>query len=139
VGNFNGTYITNMSNNKSFPLDLLAEGGWDATPHILGDDEAYTDAENETHRNIMKYTKAKINITTKDDLSESEKSQIMEVLNNPKLMSLKWWNDHIGNYRTDNFYMTEIAWKHKCVDKVTHAITYAAVTITLIAYKSEEA
>lgn len=139
MGNFNGTYITNTKNNKSIPMELIADGGWDATPHILGDDESYTDGENETHRNIMKYTKAKINITTKDDLTESEKNQIMEVLDDPKLMNLKWWNDYISNYRTDNFYMPEITWKHKSVDKVTKAITYASVTITLIAYKAEEA
>lgn len=140
MGTFNGKYITNTANNKSIPLSLLKDGGegYHAIVHIISDEDAYTDGENVTHRNPMKYTKAKVYLNTIDELTEAQKLQIQEVLNNPLLMNLTWWNDYTHDFQTDNFYMTEIEWKHKHVDKTTYAITYAGVSITLIAYKTEE-
>lgn len=133
---FQGYHIKNTDNNKKFPTSLLKHGGdgYHATPDIITDENSFTDGEGETRRNPLPHTRSKIYLNTIDDISESEKLSIQEVLNNHIIMNLEYWNDNSHSYKTGKFYMTEIDWKHKEIDPITYEITYSAISITLVEY-----
>lgn len=133
---FQGYYIKNTGNGKILSTSILKDGGegYHATPDIISDKNAYTDGTGLTHRSPLPHTKSKIFVNTIDIISEKQKLDIQQVLNNHILMKLEYWNDNSHNYKTGNFYMPEIDWRHARVDKKTNKITYAGISITLIEY-----
>lgn len=133
---FQGYYVKNMGNNKVFPTSLLKDGGegYHGTPDIVSDKNDYTDGNGLTHRFPLPHTKSKLFLNTVDEVSETDKLVIQDVLSNDILMNLQYWNDKTHTYKTGNFYMPEIDWKHSKVNKKTYEITYAGVAITLIEY-----
>lgn len=136
MSTFKGYYIKNLDNGKILPTYLLKAGGegFHATPDIVQDKNSYTDGKGLTHRYPLPHTKSKIFINTVDDVSESEKLSIQEVLNDDIKMNLEYWNDKTHAYKTGVFYMPEIDWKHKNVDPDTYEITYSSISITLVEY-----
>lgn len=133
---FQGYHIKNTDNNKIFPTSLLLSGGegYHSTPDMITDKNAYSDGTGETHRNPLPHTKSKVYLNTVDEVSENEKLSIQEVLNNPIIMNLQYWNDKSHSYKTGKFYMTDIDWKHKNINPITYEITYSGISITLIEY-----
>lgn len=133
---FKGYHIRNIDNNKKLPTSLLQYGGngYHSTPDIITDEDSYTDGDGETRRNPLPHTRSKVYLNTVEEVSESEKLVIQEVLNNPIIMNLEYWNDKAHDYKVGKFYMPEIDWKHKNINPITYEITYAGISVTLVEY-----
>ena len=122
-----------MTNNIVFNNDLLEEDGYKSTPDIQQDKDSYTDDNGDTQRNILPHVKQKIWLKT-NELTAMQKRHIQTVFPSRTTVKLKFWNDEREAYVTTNFYIPDIEWTIRKIDKATNDRIYAPIEITLISY-----
>lgn len=118
-----------------FPMEHIAENGWNIAPNQRQDLNPFTDANGLTHRNAVEHTKSSINIKTLDiewDVMDS----IMENMEENYINFLErdamceYYDTETRTYKTGHFYLDP---------SVTFSIkefrkTYAEMTWTFIEY-----
>lgn len=61
-----------------FPMEAIAEGGYDSSPNQRQDLDPYTDQYGVTQRNALDHTKTSITITTRNNLPWEVVQEIMQ-------------------------------------------------------------
>ena len=130
---------TNNDDWEEFPLKYINESSWESTPNQREELKAY---RNENTRNLTRVTaqgkKSSITFTTRPNLHLHDKIVIQnwftrnENNHSQRRITLKYWNDEENDYKTGDFYRTDIPFKIK---KVTaDDIIYDEVKIELVEY-----
>lgn len=130
--NFLGYLIRNSYGTLS--RDLLAENGYKSNPNIQTDKNSYTDGTGLTHRTILSHLRSKIWLTFKDEISTTEKQHVQTIFPSRTLVKLTYWNDEEEKYKSGDFYIPDIDWTIKRIDKATNTRYYSSLAITLIEY-----
>lgn len=122
-----------MTNNTVLNNGILAEDGFKSNPDIQQDKDSYNDDNGDTQRTLLPHVKQKYWIKTKE-LTEAQKAHLQTVFPSRLTVTLKCWNDERNDYLTTKYYIPDIDWTIRKIDKVTKKRTYAPVEITLISY-----
>lgn len=127
---FKGYFIRAGAN--KLPSYLLAEEGYKTNPNIRSDLDSYTDGQGVLHRNILPHLRNKIWLKT-NELTYSEKLIIQSVFPDRDVANVEFWNDETNSYQTGKFYIPDIDFVTKRLDKGGKQI-YMPLEITLIEY-----
>ncbi|MDF2907581.1 MAG: hypothetical protein K0R34_2902 [Herbinix sp.] len=117
----------------SFPLDLIAPGGYDTTPNQRTDKNSYVDGKGDLHRTILPTKRSSVSIITLDDLTEAQTLQIQALFPNRDIVTASYWNKESNAYKTATFYMPSIKWVINRFDDAGQPL-YKALELEFIAY-----
>lgn len=125
---------------QELPLKYLSKDGCDSTPDQRTEIDSYRDADNLLHRETSPNHKTKLEYNTVDDLTLEDKIAIQQVMKAGLLDEVQrkyritYWNDERNEYETGDFYVPDITFRQKRVDKVKRSIVYGSIRIALIEY-----
>ena len=118
-----------------FPMEHIADGGWNIAPNQRQDINPYTDANGVTHRQAVEHTKTTININTLD-IDWDEMDAIMQGITDNYINRLErdaecdYYDTETRTYKTGHFYLDpSVTFSVKEFGK-----TYAEMTWTFIEY-----
>lgn len=117
----------------SFPLELIAPGGYDTTPNQRTDKNSYIDGTGALHRTILSTKRSTLKIITIDDLTEAQTLQIQALFPARDVVTASYWNKESNAYKTATFYMPDINWVINRFDEDLQP-RYKALELTFIAY-----
>lgn len=103
-------------NGVVFPNALLAKGGYSNTPDREQDEGSFTDANGETHRQILPYTKTTIKIKTKDYLTFGQKQIVQSFFPNRSYVEANVWNDARNAYQKMKCYVPDVTYTVAHID-----------------------
>ena len=138
MSNFEGWLL--KFGNQEFPLELINQSSWKATPNQRQELDAWTDCNGVLHRETAPHTRTKIEFETVDDITLSEKMRIQEVMNSSITNTLQrkgeitYWNDETNTYETACVYIPDTQFTIKEIDKEKKEIYYEKIRIALIEY-----
>lgn len=125
---------------QEFPLEYLAQDDCDSTPDQRTQIDSYRDADNLLHLETSPNYKTKLEYKTVDDLTLGDKITIQQVMKSGLLDAtqrkyrITYWNDESNEYETGEFYVPDIVFRQKRVDRVKKTIIYGSVRIAMIEY-----
>ncbi len=125
---------------REFPLEHIAEEGYDCTPNQRQESNAWQDTAGNLHRDTASHYRTKIEITTMDELTLEELQEIQSVMNSSILDKrerkgkVTYWNNEENAYKEGIFYIPDIQFKIKRVDKVKKKLYHSSLRIALIEY-----
>lgn len=125
---------------QEFPVKYLAVDDCDSTPDQRTEIDSYRDADNLLHRETSPNHKTKLEYNTIDDLTLEDKIIIQEIMKSGLLDAVQrkyqvtYWNDESNEYETGEFYVPDITFRQKRVDRVKKTIIYGSIRIALIEY-----
>lgn len=125
---------------QKFPLEYLAQDDCDSTPDQRTQIDSYRDADNLLHLETSPNYKTKLEYKTVDDLTLGDKITIQQVMKSGLLDAtqrkyrITYWNDESNEYETGEFYVPDIVFRQKRVDRVKKTIIYGSVRIAMIEY-----
>ena len=131
-----GNYVFKVGS-LSFPLNLIAEKGYDTTPNQRTDKNSYVDGKGNLHRTILPTKRSKVRIKTIDDLTEAQTQQIQALFPNRDTVTASYWNKEENAYKTATFYMPDINWIINSFDDDGQPL-YQALDLEFIAYGGDE-
>ena len=118
-------------NGSIFSNSFIAVDSYKATPNQEIDEDSYTDADGELHRNILPHTRSKIEFSTRH-LNLAEKIMIQGLFPVRSEVLVEYWNDETNSYETGAFYIPDITYEpHTVTD---NNIVYKPIRIALIEY-----
>lgn len=123
-------------NGTPFPNALLAPEGYSNIPNRRQDKNSYTDGRGTTHRNILPVKRTTAKIKTKDDLTFGQKLIVQAFFPNRDRVTVDLWNDEINDYETTSFYVPDVEYTVKRIDKSGN-FYYNALEFEYIAYGEE--
>lgn len=135
---FTGVLITNTSNSTTLDNSILAEDGYKSNPDMQQDQDSYNDDNGDLQRSILPHVRQKIWLKT-NEISSTQKKHLQTVFPSRTTVTLQFWNDEREAYMTATFYIPDIDWTIRRINKDTNERTYAPVEITLISYGEEAA
>lgn len=121
--------------NFIFPMEYIAENGWNVAPNQRQDLDPFTDADGLTHRNPVSHTKSNITINTLDiewDVMESIMQQMEEnyISFLERDAMCEYYDTETRTYKTGHFYLDpSVTFSVKEFGK-----KYAEMTWTFIEY-----
>lgn len=131
---FNGYYI--KKNGVIFPNYIIAKEGYKCTPNQRTDKDSYVDGSGALKRNILPVKRSAIRLTTIDEFRYSEKLFIKHFFIPRDVVTLEYWNDEADAYKTARFYVPDIEYVHKFLDKNMKPV-YKSLELTFIAYEGD--
>lgn len=126
--------------NREFPMEHIAEEGYNCTPNQRQEVEAWQDNHGNLHRDTASHYRSKIEITTMDDLTLEEVQEVQSVLNSSIINKkerkgkVTYWNNEENAYKEGLFYIPDIQFKIKRVDKEKKKLYHSSLRIALIEY-----
>lgn len=132
---FNGYYI--KVNGDIFPNYIIAQEGYKCTPNQRTDKNSYIDGTGALHRTILPVKRSTIKLKTIDGFRYSEKLIIKSFFIPRDVVTIDYWNDETDSYQTARFYVPDIEYTHKFLDKNLKPV-YSALDITFIAYEGDQ-
>lgn len=132
---FNGYYI--KVNGNAFPNYIIAKEGYKNTPNQRTDKGSYVDGSGGLHRNILPVKRSTVKIITIDEFRYSEKLIINSFFANRDKVTMEYWNDETDKYEVADFYVPDIEYVHKFLDKNKKPV-YKALELTFIAYGGDK-
>lgn len=125
---------------QEFPLRYLALDGCDSTPDQRTEIDSYRDADNLLHRETSPNHKTKLEYNTVDNLTLEDKIIIQQVMEAglqdivQRKYRITYWNDEKNEYETGDFYVPDITFRQKRVDRKRNMIIYGSIRIAMIEY-----
>ena len=123
-----------------FPMQYLSFDNCDSTPDQRTEIDSYRDADNLLHRETSPNHKTKLEYNTLDDLTLEDKIVIQQVMKAGLLDAVQrkdrvtYWNDESNEYETGDFYVPDITFRQKRVDRAKKTIIYGSIRIAMIEY-----
>lgn len=121
--------------NFVFPMEHIAENGWNISPNQRQDLEPFADANGLTHRNAVEHTKSNISIKTLE-IEWEDMDSIMENMEKNYINFLErdamceYYDPETRTYKTGHFYLDpSVNFAVK-----TFGIMYGEMTWTFIEY-----
>ena len=124
-------------NGVIFPTHYIKQGTYTVIPNQRTELSANRDNTNYLHRNTSPNHKTKISFET-GFLHLAEKTAIQNIMRNglineiERKYSMTYWNDETNDYRTAEFYMTDVTYNP--LDTVGNDIIYQPVKFDFIQY-----
>lgn len=138
AANFEGWLL--KFGDKEFPMEYLALDNCDSTPDQRTELDSYRDGDNLLHRETSPNHKTKLEYNTVDKLTLEEKIIIQETLKAGLLDDVQrkyqvtYWNDETNEYESGEFYVPDIVFRQKKVDREKKTIIYGSIRIAMIEY-----
>lgn len=132
---FNGYYIKKDGN--IFPNYIIAKEGYKNTPNQRTDKDSYVDGAGGLHRTILPVQRSTVKLTTIDEFRYSEKLIIKSFFIPRDVVTMEYFNDETDAYETARFYVPDIEYVHKYLDKNQKPV-YSALELTFIAYEGDQ-
>lgn len=120
-------------NDIPFPVELIAPDGYTNTPNRRQDKGSYTDGQGKTIRNILPIKRTTAKLKTIDFLTYGQKIIVQAFFPNRDLVNAKLWNDETNSYETAQFYIPDVSYTIKHIDKDKN-FYWGAVEIEFISY-----
>ena len=117
-------------NGTTVPNGMIQKGTWEFTPRKRLVSK-WTDANQVEHRDTLQARKADISFSIKVR-SEAEHESIRAIFNQLENISVTYYDDGAGTYKTGSFYMEEAPkFSHK---NTADGIRYNATQVHLVEY-----
>lgn len=138
---FKGYLLKAGNSNKLFPHEYINIGTYKATPNQREEIEAYRD---DYTRDLTRVTaegmKTKIVFSTAEDITLEQKIEIQDFFKScmvdkkERKIYLTYWDDEDNIYETSYFYLPDIQYTVKTIDREKKTMIYAAVDYSLTEY-----
>ena len=132
---FEGYYIKKDGN--IFPNYIIAKEGYKCTPNQRTDKNSYVDGKGALHRTVLPVKRSTVKLTTIDEFRYSEMLLIKSFFIPRDVVTLTYWNDETDAYETAKFYVPDIEYVHKFLDKNKKPV-YKALELTFIADEGDQ-
>lgn len=114
-----------------FPNSLIQFESYKCTPNQIMDLDPYRDGDGVLHRNILPHTATKIEFNT-PYLHSYTLDKVREFIKKKDDVSVEYWSDDIGEYKTGIFYIPDIVFEQVNVNEAKGVILYKPIRLAFI-------